>query len=735
VNSSICFSTRGGHAAALAVLLALATGAAWAATGDLVQAYGHGGLASVAAPVGANPEYALRLGEDPGPAIAIAPDGAVLIARHESGRCFLERLGADGLNGLVALGAPVACVDRLRPEVNVGPAGEILFAYAPDAATVAIELRRADGTPDPNFGGGSGRAGSVVLNIAGGLGGRGILQRLDDGDVVLLANSATTSAQSPYVRLFVIRLDADGRPDTWGSSGVVEFPAWELGPLVTDAGGVVTTSSTSVVLLTSNRAGNALQTLSRAGSYYPYFQPERSVDGTSIYSEFDGAWIAALQASNRMTWSYDAPSMQSGGLPFWAGQPALHLTPPDEVVSGAASFDVQRFSALDGAPLVLGRQQAISGGLGQVGPMLLKFLPSGVLDASFGTDGKAALDLPLGDASAAIRAPFALAQDVAQPRVIGGDRIVVAGWASNRLAVAVVQLRATGASAGALGFLARGGQFVLPVDAGSTANANAELRFQVARRGGRSGAVAVSYRTVAPATLTGAYVPASGRLEWADGEQATREISLRLSIAPGTLPEGAIDIVLESPAGGAVLGSAAQRVLLADLGGGAVSFRLDSTTVAASAGRASVDVVRTGGTRGAIAATVRVPIAGDAGGIAVNFADGEAGPKTVQVPFESTWSHFDATLEAGSRATLGAITKMHVEVTQAPATAPPTTPSTPSTPSSGVASGGGGGSLSALDLLALCAMLGIGRLGSAVTGYSRAHRARRGPAPRTRIPR
>lgn len=687
--------------AAIALALAglAAATVARAAPGELVAAYGRGGVASEPAAVLAAPYYATILADDPGPSLQVAPDGSALIARLQpDGRCVLERLPADGLGGVARLGEPVACSARLRPEVGIGPAGEILFAYAPDAATIAVQLRRADGTLEPRFG----AAGTAVRPAAdGGFVGRAFVQRLADGDVVVIANGTGTSVRLPYSTLYVLRLDAEGGPDAlWGRDGMVGFRDFEWGPLSSDGGGLADVSG-GVGLYGSSPYAFFLQSMTRTGSYYPYFPPEASVDSAQpIVSEFNDGALAALFAFRGGLY-FDGPAAR-----FAASGPAdlIALQIPDTTPNRGGAFAAQRFKLLAGGGLLVLARRSHDGDDGvPTGLVLMKHAADGAPDPTFGRDGIAALDLPTGGS------PGSLPRTLAAPRPVGLDRIVVASWADGRLAAASLQLGAGGtASAGSLGWLSRRGTFTTALQA-----REATLRLRVARSGGRRGAVGVAVRTEAPAGLASAYAPLATRLEWADGDDTPRDVAIALRAPPGEPPVGVIDVVLENASGGAVLGTPVQRIELVDYRGGSVAFADATASVAANAGSLRVQVVRSNAPAlGAVTATVRVPQDGGETRIPVSWSDGETGGKFVELPFDREWTQFEAVLEPGPRLAVSHPSRLRVSVqaaSTAPATSPPPAQPATNTASTGAASGGGG-ALDPLTLGGLAALLGLAGL-------------------------
>lgn len=645
---------------ALLALNVLASTSLYGVPGELYPSYGRGGVTVEPAPVGARPAYATLLGGDPGPAVVVAPDGSVLVARADAGRCLLERLGVDGLGGLAPLGDPASCSDQLRPEVSVATGGDILFVYAPDPRSIAIQRRRADGSLETRFGG----SGTVVLRPStDGVVGRCFAMLLPDGDVMVAVNDASSSAQSNYSTLLLIRLNADGTPDAWGTDGVVSLRGFEWGPLSTEGVGVqlgadrVTLfGSGSVTLYGPERYGFFRQSFGANGTFYPYFPPENSVDAdTPVLSEFnDGSLAALFKFGGELL--YDGPTARFAALPV-AAFPKLRL--PASLAGSGSRVKPLRFRPLEGGGVLLAAlHEESSSGVAHGRVVLLRFLPGGQNDATFGRDGVATVDLALGGP------PYALPRMLSAPTLVGQERVMLAAWGADRLGVASLQWRALGAASGTIGWLARDGRFVMDTDA-----TDAALRFRVARQGGRRGALGVTYRSAAPPALAAHFTPVSGRLDWADGDDTPREVTIALRTPPVEGTTGTIDLVLEAAAGDVTLGSAVQQVAIADYSGGTLAFERDRASVGAAAGTLRLGVTRSGGTRGAISATVRLPRPGAAGRSEVNWADGEGGTKHVEVPFDTGWERFLAELEAPPRTRLGTPARVAVTVTLEP---PPT---------------------------------------------------------------
>ncbi len=658
------------------------------APGELVPSYGRGGVAVEPAAVSTRPAYAVLLDRDPGPSIAVAPDGSVLIARHADGRCVLERMGPDGLGGLSTLVAAANCSDQLRPEVSVGPAGEILFVYSPDGDSLVVQRRRADGTAEIGFG----TAGTVTLRPAqGGVYGRCFVQLLADGDLLVAVNGAATSAQSLYSTLLLVRLRPDGRAANWGANGVVVLPSFEWGPLETEGLGMTGAAASGATLFGAGRFGFYRQSFGPGGTFYPYFPPEVSVDSSSpVLSEFNDGALAALFTFGG-SFNYDGPAARYQALPASA---LTGLRLPAALANNSSRVTPLRFRPTAGGGLLLAalHEETIAGAA-QGRLVLLRFLQDGTAETRFGRDGVVALDLSLGGP------PFALPRTLTAPTLIGSDRVILAGWGAGRLGVTSIQLTDAGASAGTVGLQARNGRFLT-----ETESLDTTLRFRVARQGGRRGAVSAAYRTSATPELAAIHFPTTGRLDWADGEDGTREIPVTLRARPGGggNETGTIELRLEDIAGGAALGSAVQQIAIVDASGGTLSFDRGTATVRSDAGSVRVGVTRSASARGAITAIVVLPLPDRTGRIEVRWADGETGTKNVDLRFDPDWYRFTARLETPLGTRAGALTSMEVSIDPAPTT----TPTTTSPPPSVLTTSGGGAGGGALGWLALAWLVG-----------------------------
>jgi hypothetical protein len=184
----------------------------------------------------------------------------------------------------------------------------------------------------------------------------------------------------------------------------------------------------------------------------------------------------------------------------------------------------------------------------------------------------------------------------------------------------------------------------------------------VRRTGGSAGAVSVRYSTqdfpapvpnspdYAPgARATGGddYTATTGELAWADGDTSERQIEVPIASSANAEPPEFFEVVLDSPEGGAGLGTFGADVEIAGSSYPAGEFTIQAASPGVSeGGSATFYVTRNFYSQGAVSVTVRVADGGSAtpgvdfgssvGGPWVDqvltWNDGETGTKTLTVP-------------------------------------------------------------------------------------------------------
>ena len=163
----------------------------------------------------------------------------------------------------------------------------------------------------------------------------------------------------------------------------------------------------------------------------------------------------------------------------------------------------------------------------------------------------------------------------------------------------------------------------------------------VTRTGGADLAVGVDYAT-APGTATAAdFTATSGTLSWADGDSATRTITVPITDDSLFESDEAFTVTLSAVTGGATLGTDTTNVTIASDDPpqpGTLGLTQAAASVDETAGTVVLAVSRTGGTDGAVGVSYATS-AGTASAAdftatsgTLAWADGEAGDRTITVP-------------------------------------------------------------------------------------------------------
>jgi hypothetical protein len=197
------------------------------------------------------------------------------------------------------------------------------------------------------------------------------------------------------------------------------------------------------------------------------------------------------------------------------------------------------------------------------------------------------------------------------------------------------------------------------------------LRIAVTRIDGSDDAVTVRYATTAgTATSNVDFAAASGVLSWAAGDNAPKTVDI--AILQDSLYEGreTFGFALSSASGGARLGtpsSAAITLVDDEVMRGTLQLSDSAFSVAEGGGSVSISVLRSGGSDGAVSVDYSshdgsAVSPGDYTAVtgALNWADGDAGPKRIVVPiiddsdYESAAENFTVALNnISGGATLG----------------------------------------------------------------------------------
>ncbi|HEV7667977.1 MAG TPA: Calx-beta domain-containing protein [Thermoanaerobaculia bacterium] len=177
----------------------------------------------------------------------------------------------------------------------------------------------------------------------------------------------------------------------------------------------------------------------------------------------------------------------------------------------------------------------------------------------------------------------------------------------------------------------------------SVGEADASASISVSRIGGDDGAVSVGFATGnGTATAGPDYTAASGTLNWAAGDSGTKSFSIPIIDDVQDEPNETLQITLSNPTGGAALGSPASTLLTIQdddvpASPGTLAL-LASSFSGPEGGSATISVVRSGGTTGAVSVSYATSDGTAAAGSdytaasgTLSFADGEGGTKTIPV--------------------------------------------------------------------------------------------------------
>jgi hypothetical protein len=177
---------------------------------------------------------------------------------------------------------------------------------------------------------------------------------------------------------------------------------------------------------------------------------------------------------------------------------------------------------------------------------------------------------------------------------------------------------------------AEAGSLELSSSSYAVAQSAATLTVTVNRTGGSSGAVSVAYATTNGTATSGTdFTAASGVLQWADGDAASKTFTVQISNAAPFSGSKYFSVALSDPSSGAALGSpgAANLTITGDASPpvGSLDFAAASYAVAQNAGSVTVSVDRAGGSSGAISVAYAT-----SGGTAASGTDFAATKGTLQ---------------------------------------------------------------------------------------------------------
>jgi hypothetical protein len=174
------------------------------------------------------------------------------------------------------------------------------------------------------------------------------------------------------------------------------------------------------------------------------------------------------------------------------------------------------------------------------------------------------------------------------------------------------------------------------------------VAISVSRTGGNAGTVAVNYSTSdGTAQASSDYTATSGTLTWTDGDIGNKSFNIPLVANSTTEGNETVLLTLNTPSGGATIGTVANATLTISDDPGTLRFSLADYTVSEDGGSITVNVARVGGSNGP--AAVQLMIAQPAAGTGELPARGTANPAedyTVPPTDVLTWPDGDGTTKS-----------------------------------------------------------------------------------------
>ena len=218
------------------------------------------------------------------------------------------------------------------------------------------------------------------------------------------------------------------------------------------------------------------------------------------------------------------------------------------------------------------------------------------------------------------------------------------------------------------------------------------MNVSVNRAGGASGATTVHYATANGTATAGTdYTAASGTVQWADGDTATKQIPIRIGNTTQFAGTKTFTVSLSAPTGGASIGTPSTATTTIEGAGapavGALALTASSFTVAQNAGTMTVNVNRTNGSAGAISVQFATSNGSAVAGTdytatsgTLQWADGDGASKSIVVPISNASpftgsKSFSLTLTSpSSGATLSSPSSATVSITGSATTGGSTAP-------------------------------------------------------------
>lgn len=594
--------------AAVAAASGLLSPAAWSAPGDLDPSFGDVGRSMYRA---LNGDVSAVVADGDGVFIGGGVDYTVSYYGTYEFDGFVELLGGDGIRD-----------DRFQPLYR-GSSDIVDLARMPDGKVVAVGTtsdpvgqtgllvvrQNADGTLDTGFGNG----GSVVLPDIGGI-------RQWPHAVILDPDGRITVAAQRGSYPILIRLTASGALDlTFATAGVYEDARQRsIGPIVrAQAGGYR-------FAVYEPQTGCQLIALTAAGAIDPSFGVQGIASNLAAPAGNAACQALAVDESGRLL---------AAGTSFPDTGPQSYMTrleasgaidPSFDASAAMGEFESVRALAVSGDAIFLAGEDVAAA----PGQLIMRLDSSGAIDAAFGDQGRTWFDVPSSPNGF-------LTQAAVRDLDVLPDRTLIAGGGTGRRAVVARYFGdAGGDSPGIVGI-------VSPYPE-SSVEASGTARVLVRRVGGRSGIVSVAYSAeessnFGTSATPGTDFPAvSGRLEWADGDAAPKEIVIPLVADAGETTEY-FEVKLSDPVGAglgwdvalpSIRSDGFPGGLMAVAGGAAISEGRDY----------GITVIRGDYVTGRVSVTVNVAAGTATEGadyrftpVTLTWADGDGGAKLVTI--------------------------------------------------------------------------------------------------------
>jgi uncharacterized delta-60 repeat protein len=378
---------------ALACVLVLAIAASANTPGTLVATFGTNGIVTVN----------VGPGNDFGFGIAVQPDDKIVVAGQTGGTDFaVVRLTPQGaldptFSGDGKLTTDLGGVDGAA-DVALQPDGKIVVAGSSNVggnSQFAVARYHADGTPDTSFDGDGQRVFGFAPGSQQDAGNAVALQ----GDKIVVAGSAAPAAPG-NLNFAVVRLNANGSSDTSfdGDGFATTEPGLagntdEAFGLVVQ-GGAITLAGYARVGAGNTNEDFALARFTSSGALDPTFDTDGKVTRpVSAGTLNDRAADLAVQSDGKLVAAGGAivagpPFHSDFALARFHPNGGFDLSTTASLAPGTGIDAAASLYLTNGGLIVLGGVASTDSTNVAFDSALARFLPTGELDPSFGTNGK-----------------------------------------------------------------------------------------------------------------------------------------------------------------------------------------------------------------------------------------------------------------------------------------------------------------------------------------------------------